>query len=63
MEWCTTFSLDMEAKLIKEMEGKGLTILRPNLKPFGEVALGTMDYFKKRWEPWVYGETVKVLSQ
>ena len=63
MEWCTKFAADMEGKLIKEMESHGMQFLRPDLKPFQKVALGTMDYFKKRWEPWVYGETMKVLGQ
>lgn len=63
MKWCTKFAADMEGKLIKEMEGHGMKYLRPDLKPFQEVALGTMDFFKKRWEPWVYKETMKVLGQ
>lgn len=63
MEWCTKFSFDQESKLLKEMEAKGMTVLRPDLKPYREIALTTMDYFKKTWEPWVYEETMKVLSK
>jgi tripartite ATP-independent transporter DctP family solute receptor len=63
MEWCTKFSFDEEDKLIKQMKDKGMTFLYPDLKPFKKVALGTMDYFKKRWEPWVYEETMKTLGQ
>jgi tripartite ATP-independent transporter DctP family solute receptor len=63
LEWSTKFSFDMEAQLIKEMEGKGMTILRPDLKPFQEIALGTMDHFKKQWEPWVYEEAMKAIGK
>lgn len=63
MKWCTKFAADMEGKLIKEMEGHGMKYLKPDLKPFQKVSLGTMDFFKKRWEPWVYKETMKVLGQ
>jgi tripartite ATP-independent transporter DctP family solute receptor len=63
MEWCTKFSFDQEAKLLKEMEAKGMTVIKTDLKPFREVALTTMDYFKKSWEPWVYEEAMKALSK
>lgn len=63
LEWSTQFSFDMEAQLIKEMEAKGMTILRPDLKPFQEIALGTMEHFKKQWEPWVYEEAMKALGK
>jgi len=63
MEWCTKYSFDLEKKLIKEMEAHGMKFLYPDLKPFREVALSTMDYFKSKWEPWVYPETMKVLSK
>ncbi len=62
MEWCTKFSFDQESKLLKEMEAKGMTILRVDLKPFREIALTTMDHFKKSWEPWVFEEAIKALS-
>lgn len=63
LQWATRFSFDAEAKLIKEMEAKGMVILRPDLKPFQEVALGTLDYFKKAWEPWVHEEALKALGK
>ena len=63
MKWCTKFAADMEGKLIKEMEANGMKFLSPALEPFQKVALGTIDFFKKTWEPWVYEETMKVLSQ
>lgn len=63
LEWATRFSFDAEAKLIREMEAKGMTILRPELKPFQGIALGTMDHFKKQWEPWVYEEAIKAIGK
>lgn len=63
MEWCTEFAASMEQDLIKEMEANGMVFLKPDLKPFQEVALDTMDYFKEKWEPWVLEETMKVLSE
>ncbi|GAG65652.1 unnamed protein product, partial [marine sediment metagenome] len=63
LEWCTKFAADMEEKLIKEMEEHGMEFLYPDLKAFQEVALSTIDYFQKIWEPWVYEETMKVLSK
>ncbi|GAG68363.1 unnamed protein product [marine sediment metagenome] len=53
LEWCTKFAADMEEKLIKEMEEHGMEFLYPDLKAFQEVALSTIDYFQKIWEPWV----------
>lgn len=63
LEWCTKFAADMEEELIKEMEEHGMEFLYPDLKSFQEVALSTIDYFQKIWEPWVYEETMKVLSK
>lgn len=63
IEWCTKFAADMEGELIKEMEEHGMEFLYPDLKAFQEVALSTIDYFQKIWEPWVYEETMKVLSK
>lgn len=63
LEWCTKFAADMEEELIKEMEEHGMEFLYPDLKAFQEVALSTIDYFQKIWEPWVYEETMKVLSK
>lgn len=63
LQWSTKYSFDMEDKLIKEMQAKGMTILRPDLKPFQEIALGTMDHFKKQWEPWVFDEAMKALGK
>jgi tripartite ATP-independent transporter DctP family solute receptor len=62
LAWCTKFSFDNEAQLIKEMEAKGMQILRPDLTPFQQTALGTMDYFKAQWEPWVYDEAMKAIK-
>ena len=63
LAWCTKLSFDGEAKLIREMEAKGMTILRPDLKPFRKIALGTMDFFKKQWEPWVLDEAMKAVEK
>jgi len=63
LEWSTKFSFDQEEKLIKEMEAKGMAIIRPDLKPFQEIALGTLEYFKTQWEPWVHEETLKALGK
>ena len=62
MEWCTKFSLDKEAKLIEEMKGHGMQYLSPDLAPFQKIALGTMDYFKKKWKPWVLDEMKKAIQ-
>jgi tripartite ATP-independent transporter DctP family solute receptor len=62
MQWCTDFSLDEEQKLIKEMKGHGMEFLSPNLKPFQDIALGTMDFFKKKWQPWVLEEAKKAIQ-
>ena len=62
MQWCTDFSLDEEQKLIKEMKGHGMVFLSPNLKPFQDTALGTMDFFKKKWKPWVLEEAKKAIQ-
>lgn len=63
LEWSTKFAADMEVGLIKEMEEHGMEFLYPDLKAFQEIALSTIDYFQKIWEPWVYEETMKVLSK
>lgn len=63
LEWATRFSFEAEGKLVKDMEAKGMAILRPDLKPFQEVALGTLDHFKKAWEPWVHEEALKALGK
>jgi TRAP-type transport system periplasmic protein len=63
LAWSTKYSFDAEAKLIQEMEAKGMTILRPDLKPFQEIAFGTMEHFKKQWEPWVLDEAMKALGK
>ena len=62
MEWCTNFSFDKEKKLIEEMKGHGMEYLSPDLKPFQDIALGTMDFFKKKWKPWVFDETKKAIQ-
>ncbi|MBZ0148027.1 MAG: TRAP transporter substrate-binding protein [Pseudorhodoplanes sp.] len=62
LAWSTKYAADQEAKLLQEMEAKGMIILRPDLKPFQETALKTIDYFKTRWEPWVFDETMKVIK-
>ena len=30
---------------------------------FQEIALGTLEYFKTQWEPWVHEETLKALGK
>ena len=62
MAWCTDFSFNEEKKLIADMKKHGMEFLTPNLKPFQEIALGTMDFFKKKWEPWVLDETKKAIQ-
>jgi len=62
MTWCTKFSFDKEAKLIAEMKGHGMQFLSPDLSPFQKIALGTMDYFKKKWQPWVMDEAMKAIK-
>ena len=62
MEWCTHFSFDKEKKLIEEMKGHGMEYLSPDLKPFQDIALGTMDFFKKKWKPWVLDEAKKAIE-
>jgi len=62
MEWCTNFSLDEEKKLIEKMKSHGMQFTAPDLKPFQEIALGTMDYFKKKWAPWILDETMKAIK-
>lgn len=63
LAWATKFSSDKEGAWIKEMEAKGMTILRPDLAPFQKVALGTMEHFKKQWEPWVLDEAMKAIGK
>jgi tripartite ATP-independent transporter DctP family solute receptor len=63
LAWASSFSFDMEAKLIKEMEANGMTVMRADLKPFQDIALGTLDYFKKQWEPWVHEEALKTIGK
>jgi len=62
MKWCTDFSFNKEKELIEEMKRHGMKFLTPELKPFQEIALGTMDYFKKKWQPWVLDETMKAIK-
>jgi TRAP-type C4-dicarboxylate transport system substrate-binding protein len=62
MKWCTNFSLDSEKKLIEEMKANGMEFLTPDLKPFQEIALGTMPFFEKKWQPWVIEEAKKALQ-
>ena len=62
MEWCSRFSFDKEQELVAEMKKNGMEFLSPDLKPFQEIALGTMDFFKKKWKPWVLDETMKAIE-
>lgn len=62
LEWATKFSMDQESKLVDDMKKHGMEFLSPDLKPFQKVALTTMDYFKKTWEPWVLEEVEKALK-
>lgn len=62
MEWCTKFSFDKEQELVADMKKHGMVFLSPDLKPFQEIALGTMDFFKKKWQPWVLEETMKAIK-
>jgi len=62
MEWCTKFSFDKEQELVADMKKHGMVFLSPDLKPFQEIALGTMDFFKKKWQPWVLDETMKAIK-
>jgi len=62
MKWCTDFSLDAEKKLIAKMKSHGMQFLTPELKPFQEIALSTMPFFEKKWQPWVIEETMKVIK-
>jgi len=64
LEWCNKLAADQENTFKTEMEEKGMEFIQiDDIKPFEEIALSTMDYFKKIWEPWVYEETIKALAK
>jgi tripartite ATP-independent transporter DctP family solute receptor len=63
MTWCTDYAHQREAKLIAQMQEKGMQFVEPDLTPFKEIALTTFAEFRSRWRPWVYDETVKCIEQ
>jgi TRAP-type C4-dicarboxylate transport system substrate-binding protein len=62
LKWCTQVSFSEEDKLAADMKAKGMEFITVDLKPFQKIALGTMDYFKSVWEPWVADELQKAIS-
>lgn len=62
LDWATEVSFANEAELRADMESKGMEFIEVDLKPFREKALGTMDFFRKKWEPWVEEEMDKAIS-
>jgi TRAP-type C4-dicarboxylate transport system substrate-binding protein len=62
LTWATQFAADAEAGMVKEMEQNGMTILKPDLKPFQEVALSTLPQFEERWADGVAEEVRRVIG-
>jgi tripartite ATP-independent transporter DctP family solute receptor len=62
LKWCTDVSFSEEDKLAKDMQAKGMEFVTVDLKAFQKTALGTMDFFKAKWEPWVVEELQKAIS-
>ena len=63
LQWATEFAASAEGEMIEEMEANGMTILRPDLQPFQEVALSTLPYFEEQWAPEIAGEVRKVVGE
>lgn len=63
LQWATEFAASAEGAMIEEMEANGMTILRPDLQPFQEVALSTLPYFEEQWAPEIAEEVRQVVGE